>query len=361
MCLPLSVYADEMNIAEEYGVYDTYDGLSPSAEDFLNENGITPDSTEGIMNFTPEKALEFIEDNFRDVIESPLNTLALITAVIIFSALSGSAADIIGSGCDKMYRIITVIAAAAIVMPTIEKCVENAASTIISGGDFMLCYVPVFSGICASAGNITSSVSYNMIVLMAAEIGVRIAANIIVPLISICMAMNIIEAINPKMNLSSVTELIKKLSTGLLGLIMTVFTGMLSVQSIVGASADTVGVKAAKFVVANLVPVVGGAVADAYTTMRSGLGMLRGATGAFGIAALAVMLLPSVMEAVCMYFAMCCGSAAAGLCGNDGLSCLFKGAANAMSLIIAVLCCFSVLFIISTIILMAAGLSAGAV
>lgn len=53
---------------------------------------------------------------------------------------------------------------------------------------------------------------------------------------------------------------------------MTVFTGLLSIQSIVGTSADTLGVKAAKFVVSNFVPIVGSAVADAYTTMRSGLG-----------------------------------------------------------------------------------------
>ncbi|MGN1105939.1 MAG: stage III sporulation protein AE, partial [Huintestinicola sp.] len=156
--------------------------------------------------------------------------------------------------------------------------------------------------------------------------------------------------------LSSVTGLMKKITTLFLGFGMTVFTGLLSIQSIVGASADTLGVKAAKFVVSNFVPVVGSAVADAYSTMRSGLGLLRGAAGAFGIIALCVTLLPPVLETLCLYLAMTAGEAAAEMFGVKELGTFFKGAASVLSLTAAVLACFGVMFVISTVILMAAGL-----
>lgn len=105
---------------------------------------------------------------------------------------------------------------------------------------------------------------------------------------------------------------------------MTVFTGLLSIQSIVGTSADTLGVKAAKFVVSNFVPIVGSAVADAYTTMRSGLGLLRGATGAFGIIALCVTLLPPILETLCLYLAMTAGGSGGGAFRCKGAGQIFR-------------------------------------
>ena len=71
---------------------------------------------------------------------------------------------------------------------------------------------------------------------------------------------------------------------------MTIFTGILSVQSIVGASADSVAVKAAKYVLSNSIPLVGSAASDAYSTVRGSILLLKNGVGGIGIAALAVML-----------------------------------------------------------------------
>ena len=99
--------------------------------------------------------------------------------------------------------------------------------------------------------------------------------------------------------------------------------------------------------------------ADAYSSIRAGLGLLRGAAGAFGIIALAVTLLPPVIEVGCMYLTMTAGEAFAQMFGSGELATLFKGAASTLTLVIAMLSCFSVMFVISTVILMAAGLNGG--
>ncbi len=354
------VGAEEYNIgelAEEFDVYDAAEALEYDAADFLAENGITPDSTEGITELDPSAVLSYMWKKLCSSAAAPLRLFGIIISVIIISAASGAAADMVkNQGSVKIYRTVTILTAVAFVVPSVEQCLLTAENTLVSGGDFMLCYVPVFAGICSAAGNITASAAYNAIVLMIAETVVKFVSEMIMPLISMCMAMSIIDAMNPGFSLSAITGVLKKWTSLLLGFIMTVFTGLLSVQSIVGVSADTIGVKAAKFVVSNFVPVVGGAVADAYSTMRSGLGMLRGAAGAFGIIAFTVMLLPPVLETLCMYLAMTAGEAAAEMFGAKELAGFFKGTASALSLVMAVLACFGVMFVISTIILMATGL-----
>lgn len=355
-----SVSAEEISIgelAEEYGINEVSEALPYDAESFLRDKGISPDDPDSITKLTPKTVISYMWEKLKYSAAAPVRLFGIVLSVIILGAASGAAADSMGNkGSNGLYRTVTVMIAIILTVPSMESCIKNAAATLKSGSEFMLCYVPVFAGISAAAGNAASSLSYNAIVLLIAEVSVNIASDMLMPVISVCMAMNIIDAVNPTFSLSSVTGLMKKITSLFLGFGMTVFTGLLSIQSIVGASADTLGVKAAKFVVSNFVPVVGSAVADAYSTMRSGLGLLRGAAGAFGIIALCVTLLPPVLETLCLYLAMTAGEAAAEMFGVKELGTFFKGAASVLSLTAAVLACFGVMFVISTVILMAAGL-----
>ncbi|MBP0958317.1 MAG: hypothetical protein J5997_13265 [Oscillospiraceae bacterium] len=360
LLFPFSVSAEEISLgelAEEYGINEVSEALPYDAESFLRDKGISPDDPDSITKLTPKTVISYMWEKLKYSAAAPVRLFGIVLSVIILGAASGAAADSMGNkGSNGLFRTVTVMIAIILTVPTMESCIKNAAATLKSGSEFMLCYVPVFAGISAAAGNAASSLSYNAIVLLIAEVSVNIASDMLMPVISVCMSMNIIDAVNPTFSLSSVTGLMKKITSLFLGFGMTVFTGLLSIQSIVGASADTLGVKAAKFVVSNFVPVVGSAVADAYSTMRSGLGLLRGAAGAFGIIALCVTLLPPVLETLCLYLAMTAGEAAAQMFGVKELGTFFKGAASVLSLTAAVLACFGVMFVISTVILMAAGL-----
>lgn len=350
--------ADIASLAEDYGVSDTADSLPYDAAEFLRENNIFPDDPDGITSLSPKTVISYMTEKLKHSAASPLRLFGTVFSVIILAAAGGAAADIVQSGSEKIYRTAAVLAAVGVTVPSLESCLDTAADTLIRGSDFLVCYVPVFTGIAAASGSVTASAGYSMTVLLLAQAAVKIASEVLVPVISVCMAMNIIDAVNPSFSLSSVTGLLKKWTSLLLGLMMTVFTGLLSIQSIVGTSADTLGVKTAKFVVSNFVPIVGSAVADAYTTMRSGLGLLKGTAGAFGIIALCVILLPPVIETACLYLAMTAGEAAAELFGAKELGRFFGGAASLLAMTGAVLACFAVMFVISTVILMAAGMSA---
>lgn len=351
--------ADISSLAEDYGAIDTADSLPYDAAEFLRENNISPDDPEGITSLSPKTVIAYMTEKLKHSAAAPLRLFGTVISVVILAAAGGAAADVVQSGgSEKIYRTVAVLAAVGVTVPSLESCIDTAAQTLVQGSDFLVCYVPVFTGIAAASGNVTASAGYNLTVLLLAQAAVKIASDVLVPVISVCMAMNIIDAVNPAFSLSSITGLLKKWTSLFLGLIMTVFTGLLSIQSIVGTSADTLGVKAAKFVVSNFVPIVGSAVADAYTTMRSGLGLLRGATGAFGIIALCVTLLPPILETLCLYLAMTAGEAAAELFGANELGRFFGGAASLLAMTGAVLACFVVMFVISTVILMAAGMTA---
>ncbi len=313
-----SVQQDISEIAEELGI-DTgslSDELTPEAKDFLAENNIAADNPEAIAEITPKDVFLYVWEEFKKSLSKPLRVLSSLLAVILVAALiEGMEDSIPNKSLSKIFGVICVLISVGIIADSVSGSINRAAEALDSGGTFMIGYVPVFAGITASSGGITSAVAYNMLVLLVAQTTVQLSGEIIVPALSVCMAMGIVEAINPGFRLSGITEALKKAVTFIMGFIMTVFIGLLSLQSIVGASADTLGVKAAKYVVSNFIPVIGGAVADTYATVKNSLGLLRGGVGFIGIAAIFIMILPPVLDITAMRLVFGAADVAAELVG----------------------------------------------
>ena len=74
---------------------------------------------------------------------------------------------------------------------------------------------------------------------------------------------------------------------------MTAFTAWLGITGAVSGAADAVTSRAAKTAISAALPVVGGVISDAASTVVAGAGLLKSAVGAFGlIAAASVCLVP---------------------------------------------------------------------
>lgn len=150
-------------------------------------------------------------------------------------------------------------------------------------------------------------------------------------------------------------RLSRKCTTWILGLLMTVFLGVLSMQNWLGSSVDTAASKTTKYVIANFVPVVGSAVSDAYTTVRSSLQMLRSTTGVVGMVSLCVLFLPPLVQLLLYRGVVAIGAAAAELFGTRSLLRLLRGTQQALAIAFALLVCFGVMFVVSTAIAMTIG------
>lgn len=348
------------NIADELGIETEglTEGLSPEVREIIEERGITPDDPASMTQITPRDVFAYVWEQFTGSLKKPLKVFASLLAVILIAALIESMEDSIsGSSLSKIFGVISVMLSVGIISSSVSDSIRTASEALDSGGVFMLGYVPVFASITAASGSVTSAVSYNALLLLVAETAVQISGGVIVPSLSVCMAMGIVESINPDFHLSGITEAVKKTVTFALGFIMTIFIGLLSLQSIVGASADTLGVKAAKFMVSNCIPVVGGAIADTYATVKSSLGLLRGGAGFFGIAVIFLMILPPIMKIAAMKLMFTLADVVSELFGVSRIKILVKNTNWILSTIFSILICFSVMLIISTAILMLVGLN----
>ncbi|HCC35604.1 MAG TPA: hypothetical protein DEQ02_08230 [Ruminococcaceae bacterium] len=135
---------------------------------------------------------------------------------------------------------------------------------------------------------------------------------------------------------------------------MTVFVGLLGVQTAINSAADSTANKAAKFFVGAFVPVVGSSIGDALSSVQGCMSILKSSVGIYAVISVAVMLIPVVLEI--LLYKLCifgCG-AVADLFELKNISNLLKAVGSALSLILAVIICCLVLFIVSLAIMTAA-------
>ena len=334
--------------------------ISGDAGNFISENDISVSETEGIMNITPDMVFKYIWQNFKNSLSKPFKMLVIIFIVVILATFSEGIGDISNkSGMTKIYNTLCVIACIGAIIYYIKDSLYEASQTIEDSGVFMLSYIPVFSGIVATGGGVTTATSYQLIVVFAAEMFVSLSSEIIMPLLSLCLSAGIVESINPSISLSGIVKGISKAVKIIMGLSLTIFSGLITVQSLVGTSTDSVALRTGKFVVSNLVPVVGNAVSDAYSTVKGSIGILRNATGTFGVIAVFLIVIPPIMSVFSTTLCIYIGEIFADIFSVKPISSFLKTAYNTMSVCLSVMICFAMMFIISTTIVMMVAFNIG--
>ena len=346
---------DRQELYESLGLSDKelYDSIDPETENILEENGITLTDPGSMTEISPIEVIKYIGRKFIDGLGEPMRLLGIMTAAAALSAAVSAVSDTAeNKKMTSVYETISVLIIVSAVSAPISNCLSEITAAIRGGGNFMFGYIPVFAGIAASSGTVTGAAVYDIAVEAAAECAVQISARLMMPLLSVCMAAGITDGINPRFSLSAFTSFIGKTVSFVMVTAVTIFTGMLSLQSTVGTSADTIGAKAAKLAVANFVPVIGGALSDTYAAVRSGLTMLKSAAGFFGIAAIALTVLPPMVSSVSLYISLNIGSAAAEILAQDKTAKFLKNSASVVGTAMSILVCFAALLIISTAMLM---------
>lgn len=346
------------DIIHESGADSLQDNISTNAEDFFEKNAVKADEPESILNIKAEDILTEIKDEIKRNIRLPLKLFSSLMAVIIVSSFAGNLGNTVKiRSCEKITGQICVLAAISMISEPLSECFYSSAESIRAGAVFMTGFIPVFSGITAAGGGVSSAASYSTLIYIAAEAALQLSDSVIIPVLGMCMALSVVDAINQAVSLRELINGFRKAVTRFIVFIMMIFTGLLSIQSIVGTSADSLALKTGRYIASNFIPVVGSAVSDAYAALKSSMGLLRGGTGSFGIITLIIMLLPSVVSSGLYYCSMKLAFICADIFGESSLSRLFSDMCSVLSVIFSLMVCFAVIMVISTTIVMMTGMS----
>lgn len=176
------------------------------------------------------------------------------------------------------YMVVLVIA-----VNSFNIAIGYAKDAIDRMIDFMMAMIPLLFALLASMGNIvTVSVTHPLIVFMIHTVGTLIHT-IVFPLFFFSAVLHLVSAMSEKYKLTQLANLLRNIGAGLLGVLLTVFLGVISVRGITSSVTDGVTIRAAKYITGNFVPVIGKMFADATDTVISASLLVKNAIGLSGV------------------------------------------------------------------------------
>ncbi|GAA0135678.1 stage III sporulation protein AE [Paenibacillus sp. YSY-4.3] len=176
------------------------------------------------------------------------------------------------------YMVILILA-----INSFHVAISYATEAIRGMIDFMMAMVPLLFTLLASMGNVvTVSVTHPLVVFMVHTVG-TVVHTIVFPLLFFSAVLHIVSSLSEKYKLTQLANLLRTISMTLLGVMLTVFLGVISVKGITGSVADGVTLRAAKYLTGNFVPVVGKVFADATDTVISASLLVKNSIGLVGV------------------------------------------------------------------------------
>jgi stage III sporulation protein AE len=204
-----------------------------------------------------------------------------VLVIAVVCALASAVFD--GGSLPQYINLAGCLAVSYSAVGDVNSLVSISRDALQTLSDFSRALLPTLCAAAASSGAVTSAGAKYAATALFMDVLITLSNTVIVPLIYayIVSAAAFSALGNPA--IGSIMKLIKWLCVTLMTALTLAFTAYLSITGAVSGAADAAVTKAAKATISAALPVVGGIISDAASSVVAGAGLLRGAIGAFGM------------------------------------------------------------------------------
>ena len=286
----LSQYA--ANLSEGISDHFTLDSILQAT---LNGESIfsSPELIESI------KALAIYE--VRNAMMIGIEILTICILIGLLKNLSGSFASKSTEEIASLICTIVIVGLALVNFQDIYTMNVDAIKTMVYSMEILL---PVLIGILISMGQIASGTIFSPLMLTAITIFQNILKNVIIPAVFISCIFTLLNCLTEKDYVKHMAKCIRKAALFGTGLILTLASGVISIQGLITKTSDSLLMDTAKYSLDAFIPIVGGFTADTMDLFLTCMGSIKSIIGVFGIMTLLSLLLIPVIKTLavaCIY------------------------------------------------------------
>ncbi|WP_242219211.1 stage III sporulation protein AE [Bacillus cereus group sp. BfR-BA-01380] len=229
-----------------------------------------------------------------------LGTLIMLT---IFSALlqslqSAFAKSSVGKIADAVVYMVLIVFA----LNSFYVVMTYTRDTIQTMIDFILALLPILLALIATGGGVVSVSFFHPIIVFLMNTSGMLMNYIVLPLLLLATILSIVSTMSDQYKVTKLSKMLQNVSVSIIGIFLTIFLGVLSVQGTATAVADGIAVKTAKFVTGNFIPVVGRMFTEAADTVLSASALLKNTVGIVGVVILLLIVAFPAIQIFCIAF-----------------------------------------------------------
>lgn len=254
-----------------------------------------------------------------------------------------------------MTQGVIFIVLIGLVLPGFIASVEIASSTIDLMVDFMLALIPILLILLASLGSISAAAIFHPVIIFSVHFFGTMIRNIIFPLIYFSVAIGLVHHLYPHIKLGKLSDFFRDLCVWGLGLMMTLFVGLVTLQGVGGTVADAVTLRTAKYLTTAFIPVVGKMLADSLETVASASILFKNGVGLAGLITLIMITIFPTLKLLALVLIYKVTSALVQFVGETPLGDCLNTMGNCLILVMASVAAVSVIFFLAVVVIVGSG------
>lgn len=286
-------------------------------------------------------------DNILEIVKILVTVLIVIIINSIFKIVIESLEN---NSSSKITEFIHYLVVVTIVLDLFINITDELKEVLLNINNFMNMFLPLITGLMISTGNVlTSSVIQNILFLSTIFIS-NFINMFLIPFFMITITISVVSNLSNKVKIEKLSKFFKSSIVWGLGIILTIFISLLSLETEITSSVDSLTAKTTKAAVSNFIPVVGKIMGDSVETVIGAFGILKNSVGVIGIVVVLSLTVFPIIKLLIMYILFNLAAVFSEMVADEKIVKLIEGLSDNIKLLLGILISVTIMFIIEIVI-----------
>lgn len=273
---------------------------------------------------------------------------SILVIIVIHSVLKSLSDGLENKSISQIAYYVQYILIVTLIMTNFVQILDIVKESIQSLVGLMNSLIPILITLMITTGSIASANLLQPIILFLITFIGNFIIGIIIPFVLISTSLGIVSKISDRVQVDKLSKFFKTSVVWILGVVLTLFVGIVSVEGTLSSTVDGVTAKTAKAAVSSFIPVVGKILGDAVDTVIGCSSILKNATGIVGIIILIGIAIMPVIKLTILMAIYYLGAALCQPIADSKIISLLDQMGDTFKTLLAIMCSISVMFIIGT-------------
>ena len=284
---------------------------------------------------------------------SSIRVIGIIIIIIVIHSIVKSLSDHLeNKSIATLTYYVQYILIATLIMSNFADILSMVKDTIQNLIAFSNLLIPILMTLILTTGNIASVGMLQPILLFMITFIGNLVNQVLIPILLVSTVLAIISKVSDRIALDRFSKFFKSSIVWALGVILTLFVSLVSLEGTLSSSVDGVTAKTTKAAVSSFIPVVGKILGDAVDTVIGCTSILKNAVGMVGVITIFGICILPVIKLVLLMATYYIGAAICEPIADEKIVKLLEQVGDTFKILLAILCSISVLLIIGTTLVM---------
>ncbi|CDD36471.1 stage III sporulation protein AE [Clostridium sp. CAG:356] len=353
LMIPVKVQAETeeeimSSIEEKFNIGSFISQAEEYTGDFLDNTNLSDILNEAMQGKINNQTIykKIIKILGKEVSSNIKILISILIIVVIHGILKSITDSLENSNVSQIIYFVQYILIVTLIMSNfteIIKLIKETASNLVG---FINVLIPLLLTLMVYTGSITTSTVLEPILLFVSNFIGNIIANILIPVVLIIVVFSVISKITERIQIERISKFLKSSVVWFLGIFLTIFVGIVSLEGTLSSSVDGITAKTAKAAVSSLIPVVGKVLGDVVDSVLGCGIILKNAVGAVGVIVIIGICIVPVIKVAVLSIMYSLASAIVEPVADTKIVKLLEEMSGVFKLLLAILCSLSVILII---------------